>query len=315
MKAKYGQRFFSSINSFKASDMIVTKIKQGFARPDYAQRMKVGEFHTDHMLEIDWDAQNGWSKPYISPYHPLEMDPRNSALHYAISLFDGLKAFKRDDDMFLFRPELNMERMNNSAERVGLPKFDEEECIKCIEKLVYIDRDWALDERGYSLYIRPMYMAYNDTLGVSVPNKAKLFMFMSPVGPCFSSGYNSLSLICNDNSYIRTFPGIGERKLSANYGPTLQKYKECLDKGYSQILWLFNDNITECGVSNYFTLIKDITGQLDLVTCNLDGTVVPGVIRQTILDLARSWGLKISERQFSIHELIECYKEGRVSIY
>lgn len=314
MKFNYTRRFYST--GFKASETLVTKVKQGFAKPDFTKPLAFGAYHTDHMLEIDWSAKDGWTKPYITPYHNFVMDPRNSALHYAISLFEGLKAYRKGKDIYLFRPELNMKRMNHSAERVGLPQFDGEEFIKCLEKLLFLDKDWAHDERGFSIYIRPTYMSYTDTLGVAVPDKAKLFIIMSPVGPYFTSGYKALSLICNDDSYVRSFPGgFGERKLAANYGPTLQKYKECLDAGYGQVLWLVKDNITECGVMNYFTLIKDKSGQLELITCNLDGTVLPGVTRQSILDLAKSWGIKTSERPFSIHELIECEKEGRVSIY
>jgi branched-chain amino acid aminotransferase len=309
----YTRRFFSS--GFKASDTQITKIRQGFAKPDYSKPLKFGSYHTDHMLEIDYDEKSGWTKPYITPYHNLSLDPRNSAIHYAISLFEGLKAYRKDDDVYLFRPDLNMKRMNHSASRVGLPQFDGEEFIKCMEKLLVVDKDWAHPVKGFSIYIRPTFISISDVLGVSVPTKAKLFVIMSPVGPYFTSGYTALSLICNDDSYVRSFHGgFGERKLAANYGPTLQKYNECLKNGYNQVLWLVKDNITECGVMNYFTLIKNKSGENELITCNLDGTVLPGVTRQSIIDLAKSWGVKVTERPFSIHELLECHNEGRVSI-
>ena len=309
------KKTFSS--NFKASETIINKCLQGFAKPNYSKPIQFGSYHTDHMLEIDWCKNSGWSKPYITPWHNLSIDPRNSALHYAISLFEGMKAYKgikNNEDLYLFRPELNMIRMNHSAERVGLPQFDGEELIQCIEKLLLVDKDWIHNEKGYSVYIRPTYISFTDVLGVSPAEKAKIFVILSPVGPYFTSGYTALSLICNDNDYLRSFPGgFGERKLAANYGPTLQKYKECLDKGYNQVLWLVGDNITECGVMNFFALIKDKNGEQELVTSNLDGTVLPGVTRRSILDLTKSWGIKVSERPFSIHELVECYEQDRVS--
>lgn len=235
------KKHFSS-SMFKASETIITPIKQKFSKPDITKPIKFGEYHTDHMLEIDYSNEKGWSKPIISPFHNFSLDPRNSSLHYAISLFEGMKVYRNKDKLYLFRPELNMIRMNKSAERVGLPSFDGKEFIECIKKLIKLDEDWVIDKKGFSVYIRPTFISMTDYLGVSVPTHSKLFAILSPVGPYFSSGYKALSLICNDDTYIRSFPGgFGEKKLAANYGPTLQKYKEALSNGYDQVLWLINE--------------------------------------------------------------------------
>ena len=240
MKTFLIKKYFSSM--FKASETIVQLTKQKLQKPDYSKPLQFGEFHSDHMLEIDYSIDNGWEKPVISPYHNLSIDPRNSALHYAVTLFEGMKAYRNKNDLYLFRPELNMIRMNRSAERVGLPPFDNNEFIECIKKLIKLDEDWAEDKKGYSIYIRPTYISTTDVLGVNPPNKAKLFVILCPVGPYFTSGYKPLSLICNDKTYMRSFPGgFGEYKLGANYGPTLQKYKECLKQGFNQVLWLVDE--------------------------------------------------------------------------
>jgi len=245
MKSKSGLLFVSKSffsDMFKASETIIVTRKQKLEKPDYSKPIKFGEIHTDYILEIDYTNENGWEKPKISPYHNFSIDPRNSTLHYAVSLFEGLKAYKNKDDIFLFRPELNMERMNNSAERIALPRFDGKEFLECIKKFVKLEESWIYDKKGYSLYLRPTYMSTTETLGVSVPKSAKLFCIATPSGPYFTSGYKALSLICNDNDYIRSFPGgFGEKKLAANYGPTLKKYKEALKAGYDHVLWLIND--------------------------------------------------------------------------
>jgi branched-chain amino acid aminotransferase len=192
------------------------------------------------MLEIDWTLENGWEKPVISPYHNFSVDPRNSAIHYAISLFEGLKAYRNNESVYLFRPDLNMIRMRKSAKRLCLPDFDGEELIKCMEKLLILEKDWIYNKRGYSVYIRPTFISTTDILGVSPPTKAKIFTILSPVGPYFTT-VKPLSLVCNDDSYLRSFPGgFGEYKLAANYAPTFQKYKEAITAGYNHILWLVN---------------------------------------------------------------------------
>lgn len=232
------RRFFST--GFKAKDLIIRPTRQRLEKPDYSKQIIFGSIHTDHILEIDWSIDKGWEAPVISEYHNFSIDPRNSALHYAISLFEGLKAYRNNENVYLFRPELNMARMRKSAQRVCFPDFDGEELIKCLERFLILEKDWIYNKRGYSLYIRPTYISTTDILGVSPPSKAKLFVILSPVGPYFTT-IKPLSLICNDDSYLRSFPGgFGQYKLAANYAPTFQKYKQALDSGYNHILWLVN---------------------------------------------------------------------------
>ena len=191
-------------------------------KPDYSQPVPFGKFRTDHMLEIDYDSVNGWGNPYISGFHDLSIDPRNSTLHYAIELFEGMKAFYGTDGRIrLFRPDINMTRMNRSAARVGLPQFGGEELIRCIIKLIELDQSFVPRDKGFSLYIRPTFISMTNILGVAAPAKSKIFVILSPVGPYFSGGKKSISIKCSPEMYSRSWRGgFGNYKIGANYGPT-----------------------------------------------------------------------------------------------
>lgn len=149
-------------------------------------------------------------------------------------------------------------------------------------------------------------------LGVHPPREAKLYVILSPVGPYFPSGFDAVRIICSEENH-RSWPGgFGSSKLGANYGPTLQYYKQIKEKGYTQVLWLINETITEVGVMNFFVYWVNKSGEKELITCPLDGTVLPGVIRDSILHLAAKWGIKTTERHFKIQEVIEAVHEGRL---
>lgn len=211
----YSRNYFS-INTFKASDLQIVKSDKFYPKPDYSKPFAWGTHHTDYILEIDHDVEKGWGKPLISPWHNLSIDPRNQTLHYGIELFEGLKAFRNSNDVYFFRPELNMQRMNRSAERVGLPAFNGEELIKLIFEMIKIEKDWILDKKGYALYIRPTFISMSDILGVQPPSKSKIFVILSPVGPYFQSGMKPISIICNEPDYIRaSIGGFGSYKLGA----------------------------------------------------------------------------------------------------
>lgn len=168
------------------------------------------------MLEIDYDVKNGWHKPIINPFHHFMIDPRNSSLHYAIQLFEGMKAYRNEqNEVFLFRPEMNMKRMNDSAIRIGLFNFDGEELIKCIEKFLDLEKMWIPEKPMHSIYIRPTYISMTNVLGVHACTEAKIFVLLSPVGPYFKS-FKPVSIICSDDNYVRSWKGgFGKYKLGA----------------------------------------------------------------------------------------------------
>ena len=215
---KINKKNFSD-KTFLAKDLIFEENKDLFIKPDYNQPLQFGKYHTDYILEVDHEVGKGWGNPIISKYKNFSIDPRNQSLHYAMQLFEGMKAYKnKEGKLFLFRPDLNMQRLRSSAKRIGFPDFEGEEFIKLISELVKIEKNWIKDEPGYSLYLRPTFISMTDVLGVLPPTKTKLFCICSPVGPYFGTKpvMNSIKVMCNDSSYVRAFQGgFGQFKLGA----------------------------------------------------------------------------------------------------
>lgn len=283
--------------------------------PPYSQLL-FGKNLSDHMLQVQWTKANGWEKPEIVPLHNLSLSPASSSLHYAIQCFEGLKAYKNDkDEVFLFRPDKNADRLNSSTARLGLPTFDKEEFIKCMAELVKIEERWIPKERGYSLYIRPTVISNDDTLGVNPPTKALLYIILSPVGPYFPTGFAPVKLFADPN-FIRAFPGgTGNVKVGSNYAPTIYPTLRAQEKGYSQILWLYGPEhrIEEVGTMNLFVFWTNEKGQEELITAPLsNGTILPGVTRDSVIQICKQKGMNVQERSFTIHDVEKASKEGRV---
>ncbi|XP_053824347.1 branched-chain-amino-acid aminotransferase, mitochondrial isoform X1 [Vidua chalybeata] len=242
------------------------------------------------MLTVEWSRAGGWGRPQIRPFQELRLHPASSALHYAVELFEGLKAFRGDDDKIrLFRPELNMERMQRSARRVCLPEFDGRELLECIRALVRLEGRWVPRDPRSSLYIRPALIGTEPALGVAPPGRALLFVLLCPVGPYFPSGFGPVRLLA-DPRHARAWPGgAGHCKLGGNYGPCLELQEAARARGCHQVLWLHGPerHLTEVGTMNLFVFWERPDGGLELVTPPLDGLILPGVTRQSLLELAR----------------------------
>lgn len=270
------------------------------------------------MFEVDWNVKTGWSQPKIVPYHNLSLAPSVTSLHYSLQCFEGLKAYsdtQNKGESYLFRPDENAKRFYSSCQRIALPEFDIKEFIKCLAELVYLEKDWIPKKRGYSLYIRPTMISTSEVLGVAPPTDAKMFIIMSPVGPYFSKGFVPVKLWASDK-YVRAFPGgTGAFKIGANYCGTLVPQREALKKGYDQVLWLYSDDyvITEVGTMNMFFFWINENGEKELITADLkDGTILPGVTRMTVIDVAKSWGIKVNEGRFTMKQIIKAQKENRI---
>ena len=282
------------------------------------EKLKFGATFTDHMLEIDWDASKGWAAPSISPYHKFELDPAASVFHYALECFEGMKAYLDDEGSIrLFRPEMNMRRMAKSMARLGFPELDQDAYLECNKELLKLEKDWIPRGEGFSLYIRPTAISTHPFLGVDRASQVKLYTILSPVGPYYPEGFKPVTLYA-DKANVRAWPGgTGDTKIGPNYAPTIYPQMRAMQKGYSQVLWLFGDKdggyVTEVGTMNIFVLMKNEAGETELVTPPLDGTILPGVTRDSILELARSWGdFGVSERLFTISELTRAIQEGRL---
>ncbi|KAK6465348.1 branched-chain amino acid transaminase [Scheffersomyces coipomensis] len=282
-------------------------------------KLVFGKTFTDHMLEIEWTAENGWGTPTISPYHKLTLDPSTIVLHYAFELFEGMKAYRdTDNNIRTFRGDKNMIRMNKSADRICLPTFEGEQLQQLIDKLLVLDESFVPKGQGYSLYLRPTLIGTSESLGVSVPDRALLFVIASPVGPYYGTGFKPVSLEATDYA-VRAWPGgVGDKKLGANYAPCVKPQLEAAKRGYQQNLWLFGDEgyITEVGTMNVFFVFKTEDGKNELVTAPLDGTILEGVTRDSVLELAKDklpsdqW--IISERKFTIKDVAEKAAKGEL---
>ncbi|KAJ3317513.1 branched-chain-amino-acid aminotransferase [Boothiomyces sp. JEL0866] len=279
-------------------------------------KLVFGQTFSDHMLTIEFEKEKGWGKPEIKPYQKLQLDPSCTVFHYAVECFEGMKAYKdKQGKIRLFRPDMNMTRFLRSCERLKLPSFDKNELLKCIKEFVKTDARWIPSERGYSLYIRPTAIATQESLGVGESKKALVFCIASPVGPYYKTGFSAVKLFARTD-FVRAWPGgTGDAKIGANYAPGILPQLEVAKDGYAQILWLFGEkqNITEVGTMNCFILWKNEKGEKELVTPPLDGTILPGVTRDSILSLCSEWNeFKVTEKPVTIHDVAKAVKENRV---
>ncbi|KAK3377911.1 putative branched-chain amino acids aminotransferase [Podospora didyma] len=277
---------------------------------------------TDHMITCQWKLSSGWSAPELKPYGPLSLMPTASVLHYATECFEGLKAYRGfDGKLRLFRPNLNAKRMLMSTLRISLPAFDPVELEKLILTLVATDGDkWLPASRpGSFLYIRPAMIGTQSQLGVQAPKEALLFITASYM-PKLDAYPGGLKLHTNPEDMVRAWVGgFGYAKVGANYGPSLLATNEARERGYGQILWLYGPEgyCTEAGASNFFVVwrAKD-TGKLQLITAPLDDRLIlDGVTRRSIVELAQerlAGEVEVVERKYTIAELLEANKEGRI---
>lgn len=273
---------------------------------------------TDHMVYINWNKTNGWSTPEIKPYGPLSIDPSASALHYAIQCFEGLKAYKSLDgkSVRMFRPDLNMQRLNRSGKRIVLPEFNETEMLKILAKFVEMEARFIAP--GEFIYLRPYHIGTNAGLGIKTPTSSTLGV-ISIIMPNFSA--KVMSLYASPPDTLRAWPGgFGDSKLGANYGPTLEQNDIALSKGYDQVLWLFGSNrvVTEAGGSNFVVVWKLPNGKTEIVTCTLEnGTILPGITRRSAFEYLRekyadSDDVLVSEREFTFDDIETALKEERL---
>ncbi|KAK6344425.1 hypothetical protein TWF696_008062 [Orbilia brochopaga] len=284
-----------------------------------AKDLIFGRNFTDHMLTVEWTAKDGWLAPRITPYQNLALDPATCVLHYAFTCFEGMKAYKDANGRIrLFRPDRNMHRLNRSAARIALPTFSGEAFTSLMSSFVSLERRFIPSQKGYSLYLRPTLIGTQKTLGVGPPGSALLYLIASPVGPYYPTGFKAVTLEATENA-VRAWPGgVGDRKLGANYAPCIVPQIDAMRRGFQQNLWLFGEEgyVTEVGTMNMFVAWVNEDGVKELITAPLDGTILEGVTRESVLALARerlaSEGWIVSERKFTIGEVKKAADEGRL---
>ncbi len=270
-----------------------------------------GRIFTDHMFYMLYSQGKGWYGACIKPYEPICLDPAAVVFHYSQTIFEGLKAYYGVDGRIrLFRPERNMLRMNRSARRMCMPEIDPDFVLSALKKLISIERAWVPKERGSALYIRPLMMGTEAFLGVKPSTEYIFFIILSPVGPYYREGFNPVKIYVTDK-YVRAVPGgVGDVKTGGNYAASLMASEEAKKLGYTQVLWLDaleRRYVEEVGTMNIFFYFEE-----ELVTPELTGSILPGITRESVIHMARDWGLKVTERRISIDEVLEGLKKGRL---
>ncbi len=272
-----------------------------------------GKLFSDHMVTIDWKAGHNWHGATLGPRGPLTLDPAAAVLHYAQEIFEGLKAYRRDDGTItLFRPQANAARFNASAQRLAMPEMPEELFIEAIRQIVLADRDWFPDVEGGSLYLRPFMFASEAFLGVRPAQEYKFLVIASPAGNYFKSGAPAISIWVSED-YSRAAPGgTGAAKCGGNYAASLVPMAEAIAKGHDQVVFLDAAErkwIEELGGMNLFFVFADGT----LITPPLGGTILPGITRDSLLAMAADEGLTVREERYSIDQWRDDSASGRLT--
>ena len=270
-----------------------------------------GRYFTDHMFNMDYNPDNGWHNPRIEPYAPMQMEPSSMVLHYGQAIFEGLKAYRIDSgDIQLFRPKDNLRRLNRSAGMLCMPEVDEGLVLEALIELLKLEKDWVPDEPGTSLYIRPTIIATDPYIGLRSSNTYRFFIILSPVGAYYPEGFNPVKIWVT-RDYVRAVRGgVGTAKTAGNYAASLYATELAQKDGYTQIMWLDGVElkyIEEVGSMNIFFVIGD-----ELITPELNSSILSGITRDSVIQLARSWNLTVAERRISIDEVYEAHAGGEL---
>jgi branched-chain amino acid aminotransferase len=267
-----------------------------------------GKIFTDHMFTADYIGGQ-WTNLKIVPVAPLEIHPGNMAWHYGQSIFEGMKASRdKEGNALLFRPELHSKRLNASARRMCMPELPEDLFLQAIHTIVDMEKAWIPPAAGSALYIRPFMFATDETIGVKASETYKFIIFVMPVGPY----YNQPVKLFAQDTYVRAVVGgVGEAKTAGNYAASLYPANEARKKGFDQVMWLdgiHRKYIQEVGTMNIFFVING-----EVITPNLDGAILDGITRKTIIELLKDKGHTVIERPISIDEIVEAHQNHTLS--
>lgn len=291
-------------------DIKIEKAKILKEKPDQ-NTLGFGSYFTDHMFIMEFDEGKGWHDARIVPFGPIAMDPASMVLHYAQETFEGLKAYRaKDGRILLFRPEMNAKRFANSNIRLCMEVLPEEMFVEAIEAIVSFEKDWIPTAEGTSLYIRPFMFATQPSVGVHPSTSYTFIIILSPVGAYYPEGVNPVKIYVEDEYVRATKGGTGFTKCGGNYAGSIAAQMKAEKLGYTQVLWLDGVErkyIEEVGTMNVMFKIDN-----EIYTAPIDGTVLPGVTRDSCIQLLKKWGYKINEVHLSIDDLMQAAHEGRL---
>jgi len=287
----------------------MTIVKTTNPKPKPISPLGFGRYFTDHMIIMEYDS-GMWDEPQVVPYASFSLDPSTAVFHYGQGIFEGLKAYKANDGgTRLFRPLENLKRMNDSANRLCIPSFDEEKIFDALIQLLKLDVGWIPSEEGTSLYIRPAIIALDNSLGVHPSHKYLFFIILSPVGAYYADGFGTVKLFVEERYVRASKGGTGGHKVIGNYAASLKAAADASQEGYAQVMWLDakeHKYIEEVGSMNIFFVFDG-----KLITPSLSGSILPGITRSSIIELAKSKGINVAERPIAIDEIVASVESGK----
>ncbi len=277
--------------------------------PEDESGLGFGQQFTDHMFSMKYTEGKGWHDARIHPYAPLVLDPAALVFHYGQEIFEGLKAYCGEGGhVYMFRPRNNIERMNASAERVCMPRIDGHLFMQGMLGLVRADIGWVPRSPGTSLYIRPTCIATQPAIGVRASSEYLFYIILSPSGAYFTGGFEPISILVEDSKARAAPGGVGDAKAGGNYAASLVATRKAKERGFSQVLWLDaarHEYIEEAGTMNAFFVIDGT-----LVTPPLNGSILAGITRDSVIQIARDQGMRVEERPISIQEIVRAWRVG-----
>jgi branched-chain amino acid aminotransferase len=288
----------------------ITKTAAPGVMPD-EDKLGFGKVFSDHMFVMDYEKSVGWHNARIVPFGNISLHPASTVLHYGAEIFEGLKAYRREDGgVQLFRPMENIKRLNNSAERMCLPQIDEQLLLEALTTYVKLEERWVPKSFGTSLYLRPFMFGNDESLGVHTVSNATFMIIASPSGSYYSEGINPVKIMIEDQDVRAVRGGTGYAKCGGNYAASTRAGERAAQKGYTQVLWLDGVErkyIEEVGAMNVMFKIGG-----EIVTPALSGSILPGITRKSCIEVLESQGYKVSERLLSVDELISSLENGKL---
>ena len=289
----------------------VTRVAHPGTRPK-DDTLGFGTIFTDHMFVMEYENGKGWVNPRIEPYGDFSLSPAAMVLHYGQAIFEGLKAYKTPEGKIqLFRARDNFARMNRSARGLCIPEIDVDFVMGALKQLIKMEEHWIPESLGTSLYIRPTIIATDPFIGVRASFSYKFYIILSPVGAYYAQGLNPVKIWVSQDHVRAVKGGVGEFKTAGNYAASLLAGEKAKKEGYVQVMWLDGVErkyIEEVGAMNIFFIIND-----ELVTPNLSGSILPGITRYSVIDLAKKWGMNVQERRIGIEEIFEAHENGQLT--
>ena len=293
----------------------VTRTTHPKPRPEDETKLGFARFFTDHMFVMEYDEGQGWHDGRIVPHEPFLIEPASAVLHYAQMMFEGMKAYRRPDGKIqLFRPDRNVARMKNTCERMCMPEIPEDLFLAAVTAVVKEDADWIPSAPGTSMYIRPFMFGDEVSFSVLPAKHYKFMIILSPTGSYYAANDGGITTtrIFVEDEYIRAAPGgTGYAKVGGNYGGGMRASEKAMQYDCKDVLWLDaieHKYVEEIGTSNAFFRIND-----EVITAPLtSGTILPGITRDSVIQLLKKWGVKVSERKLSIDDVFAASKDGKV---